>query len=144
MKFTVPGEPVGKQRPRVVRRNGFAQAYTPEKTVNYEALVKLAFQQSFPGFTPYERDTPLEIRVTAKFAPPASVSKRRRAMMLSGEVMPTKSPDIDNCCKIIMDALHGVCYLNDASVVKITGAKVYADTPGVEVEITTIDKEGNP
>ena len=29
VRFTVPGEPVGKGRPRLSSRNGFAHAYTP-------------------------------------------------------------------------------------------------------------------
>ena len=50
MKFTIPGAPQGKARPKVVRRGAFSKAYTPEKTVNYEALVKLSYQQAAGGF----------------------------------------------------------------------------------------------
>lgn len=39
LRFTVEGKPVGKARPRFTRR-GFA--YTPEKTVRYEAAVRAA------------------------------------------------------------------------------------------------------
>ena len=39
MRFTIPGAPQGKARPRTVL--GGKRTYTPEKTVNYEALVKL-------------------------------------------------------------------------------------------------------
>ena len=40
LRFTVEGKPVGKARPRFTRK-GFA--YTPEKTVRYEAAVRAAF-----------------------------------------------------------------------------------------------------
>ena len=54
IKFVVPGLPFGKQRPKVTVRKftgsdgkekKFAKAYTPEKTVNYENLVKMAYQE---------------------------------------------------------------------------------------------------
>ncbi|MEM5617407.1 RusA family crossover junction endodeoxyribonuclease [Pseudomonas aeruginosa] len=34
--FTVPGEPVGKGRPRIGRVAGHARMFTPAKTANYE------------------------------------------------------------------------------------------------------------
>lgn len=40
VRFTVPGEPVGKGRPRLSSRNGFAHAYTPAGTRKYEAMVR--------------------------------------------------------------------------------------------------------
>lgn len=58
IKFVVPGLPFGKQRPKVTVRKftgsdgkekKFAKAYTPEKTVNYENLVKMAYQEKTKG-----------------------------------------------------------------------------------------------
>ena len=40
IRFSIPGKPFGKQRPRVVHRGSYSKAYTPEETVNYENLVK--------------------------------------------------------------------------------------------------------
>lgn len=37
VKLTIPGKPLGKQRPRVLK-NGIT--YTPKETVNYETLIK--------------------------------------------------------------------------------------------------------
>ena len=45
LRFTVPGKPVGKARPRFTRR-GFA--YTPEKTVRYEAAVRAERDKIYP------------------------------------------------------------------------------------------------
>ena len=47
--FQVPGEPVGKGRPRFTRQG---RAYTPAKTAKYENLVSLAFQQMYPTKKP--------------------------------------------------------------------------------------------
>ncbi len=38
IKFTVPGPPKGKQRPRICRVNGRSMAYTPKGTIEYEKL----------------------------------------------------------------------------------------------------------
>lgn len=60
IKFIVPGLPFGKQRPKVTVRKftgsdgkekKFAKAYTPKKTVNYENLVKMAYQEKAKGKT---------------------------------------------------------------------------------------------
>ena len=40
IKFTVPGPPKGKQRPRICRVNGRSVAYTPKQTIEYEKLVR--------------------------------------------------------------------------------------------------------
>lgn len=37
--FTVPGEPVGKGRPRIGRVGAHARMFTPAKTANYEGLI---------------------------------------------------------------------------------------------------------
>lgn len=40
IKFTIPGPPKGKQRPRICRVNGRSMAYTPKGTIEYERLVR--------------------------------------------------------------------------------------------------------
>jgi len=40
IELIIPGKPMGKQRPRVMR-NGIT--YTPKETVNYETLIKQLF-----------------------------------------------------------------------------------------------------
>ena len=40
IKFTIPGPPKGKQRPRICRVNGRSMAYTPKGTIEYEKLVR--------------------------------------------------------------------------------------------------------
>ena len=42
MIFTIPGEPTGKARPRVVK----GHAYTPAKTKAYEDKVRWCFKQA--------------------------------------------------------------------------------------------------
>ncbi|RCI44473.1 RusA family crossover junction endodeoxyribonuclease, partial [Pseudomonas aeruginosa] len=47
--FTVPGEPVGKGRPRIGRVGAHARMFTPAKTANYEGLIAHAGHQAMLG-----------------------------------------------------------------------------------------------
>lgn len=143
--FTVPGAPTGKQRPRVTMQGGYAKAYTPDKTVNYENLVKLMYGQEAKGRV-FDREKSLRVLIVALYDIPQSTSKKRAELMRIGEIRPTKKPDLDNVAKIICDALNGVAYHDDAQVVDLKVVKYYSDTPGVTVtieEVTGNDTEGN-
>ena len=136
MKFTVPGEPCGKARPRVVRNGNVSRTYTPEKTVNYENLVKLEFQRQCSEA--YIGDGGIRMYIAARFSIPCSASKRKATAMLDGAIRPTRKPDCDNIAKIICDALNGVAYRDDAQIVSITIEKRYAVIPGVEIRIEEV------
>lgn len=133
MKFTIPGEPCGKARPRVVRNGNFTQAFTPEKTVNYENLVKLEYQRQCGNACITEGG--VHMRIIARFGIPSSASKRKKSAMVCGAIRPTKKPDCDNIVKIICDALNGIAYKDDAQIVTVYIEKFYATMPSVEVEI---------
>lgn len=138
--FTVPGPPVGKARPKVVRaKNGRSMTYTPDKTVAYEELVRLRFQESLQGRAFQPLEGALRIKIFAGYPIPKSTSKKQRALMLENKVLPTKKPDWDNIGKIICDALNGVAYKDDAQVTESQMRKQYIDGPGVvEVWISNL------
>lgn len=137
INFTVMGEPKGKGRPRFCRNTG--HAITPKDTVNYETLVKMEYtqacgEQMFPG------DAMLDMRIKAYYSIPKSASKKRHAAMLSGDIRPTKKPDMDNVIKIIADSLNKIAYRDDTQIVDCQVRKFYSEKPRVEVMIQTIDK----
>ena len=47
----------------------------------------------------------------------------------------TKKPDIDNMIKLVLDALNGVFFVDDAQVMRISASKQYADEARTEVTI---------
>ena len=100
VRFTIPGKPFGKQRPRVVNRGKFSTAYTPKESVQYENLVKLYYEQAAHGEM-FPEDAMLDVRIFAFYEIPKSTSKKRRADMLANKIRPTKKPDFDNIGKII-------------------------------------------
>jgi Holliday junction resolvase RusA-like endonuclease len=130
--FEIPGSPKGKGRPRFTRSG---HAYTPESTASYENLVKVCFAQKYHGTQPIPHGVPVEAHITAFFPIPKSASKSRAADMERGFELPTKKPDTDNLAKIVLDALNGMAYHDDAQVVELTVIKTYSHVPRVEVSI---------
>lgn len=133
--FTIPGEPQGKARPRVVKdkRTGKTKAYTPDRTVAYEELVRARYM-AVAGDGDLKEQS-LEVCITAYFGIPKSKNKKQKSLMLSNVIYPVKKPDCDNIAKIICDALNGIAYKDDSQIVKLTVYKAYAEIPYVKVEI---------
>lgn len=137
--FTVPGEPIGKGRPKFSTAGGYAKAYTPAKTVNYENLVKLMYQYKHGNKKLYDKDVNLRIIITAFFQIPKSASKVKTSGMIKGAIRPTKKPDTDNVAKAICDALNGIAYHDDAQIVELTVKKYYGESPETKIEIMEVE-----
>ena len=55
-------------------------------------------------------------------------------------IRPTTKPDVDNCAKAILDALNGVCYLDDRQVVDLRVEKYYTGgNPYLEISVGAIE-----
>ena len=133
MQFiTIPGEPVGKGRPKFSTINGHALAYTPKKTANFENLVKLSYKQQCTE-KPFDKEKQLKAVIIAYFSIPKATSKKKRALMLQGAVRPTKKPDLDNIAKACLDALNGIAYYDDSQIVELSICKKYSDEPRTEL-----------
>lgn len=130
IKFSVPGEPKGKGRPRLGRSG---HAYTPHDTANYENLVKVCFAEAFPDFVPLTDEVWVDI--VAYYKIPKSVSKKKSIDMALGFVPPLKKPDLDNIAKIICDSLNGMAYADDSQITKLIVRKQYGNTPRVDVKL---------
>ena len=139
LSFEIPGQPIGQGRPKFSTINGHARAYDPEKSRNYKAYVKLLATQAMKdsGFTMIEG--PCCLSIDAYFAVPKSKSKKFREAALSGLEYPTKKPDIDNIVKALQDALNGLAYKDDSSIVFLSVAKCYSEVPRVEVILREIE-----
>lgn len=130
LRFEVQGEPKAKARPRVTR-SGIA--YTPKNTILYENLVRMSFQQSYPGHVP--ADCEVEAIITAYFSIPKSASQRKKELMGFGLINPTKKPDLDNIAKAILDSLNGIAYKDDSQIVSMVVSKKYSNRPRVEITL---------
>lgn len=135
MVIIIPGEPMGKQRPRMNTRTGVA--YTPRKTVLYENWVRECYCIS-KDKTKLEGALKADIKVYMGI--PKSTSKKKRQAMLDGKIRPTKKPDLDNICKIILDSLNSIVYDDDKQIVECWIEKWYGEEPRVVVQIEEIQK----
>ncbi len=138
IRFTVPGTPKGKARPRfrVVTpkgRKGFVQTYTPKETQSEEGAVRTFAGAAMAGRPPMEG--PLELQLCAYMPIPASWSKVKTAAALAGEIFPTSKPDVDNAAKLILDSCNEICFRDDSQIVTATMHKRYSDRPRVVVII---------
>lgn len=131
------GEPQGKGRARAVVRGKFATMYTPAKTRTYEGMIRTAAMDAMAGRNPISE--PVEITLSAVFAIPQSWSQKKRHKAISGEIRPTKKPDIDNVIKAWADAMNGVVFADDSQIVKGTFAKTYGPAPLVAVTIKPLE-----
>lgn len=142
VRFVVYGEPQGKARAKTVRmKNGFSHSYTPEKSVSYENLVKITFQESVENdFVPVKGL--LKVEIKAYMSPPSSKPKEWKILALVAEaIRPAKKPDWDNIGKIICDALNGIAYKDDSAIVDGRVQKFYSEVPRVVVDIWDITDE---
>jgi len=139
VSFTVPGEPVGKARPRTVRLRTRGRdrekvmTFTPEKTVIYENLVKTEYQQQCGDVCFASGQLRMELKCYYGLA--KSDSRKKRQAKLNGMLRPTKKPDIDNCIKAIADSLNGLAYTDDTQIVEVIAEKWFDEKPRVEVAI---------
>ena len=140
VRFTVPGEPQGKGRPRIGRVGANARMFTPQKTVAYEGLIAVAAQQAMAGRPLIDGPVMLEVAMYHPIRP--SWSKKKQAAALANEALPTLKCDADNCLKAICDALNGVAWKDDVQVVDLHLKKRFAETPRVEVIVTPLAKAG--
>ena len=120
-EFEVIGDIKGKARPRVNSNTGIV--YTPTNTKDYENLIKQYFVMKYPRYTPFENR--VMVKITAYFKIPKNTSKKHAESMLSGDISPTKKPDIDNIVKIVLDALNKIAFKDDNQITKLEVEKRY-------------------
>jgi Holliday junction resolvase RusA-like endonuclease len=129
--FKVDADPVGKQRARYAKRGNHVMAYTPDKTRNYETLIKAAAIEAMGASKPLE--TPINLYLYIRAPIPKSLSKKRLEACLNGLEKPIKKPDASNVLKSVEDAMNGVVYKDDSQIVNIHVTKVYCSVSGIDV-----------
>ena len=133
--FVVPGDAVGKGRPRAARTKSGVRMYTPAKTERYEQLVQ-HYAMGCNGMRPMEG--PLQIELDVGVSIPASWSTKRKMAARAGHELPAKKPDADNILKAICDSLNGIAYKDDAQIVRVVMGKRYMEEPVTMISIKQI------
>lgn len=133
MTVVLAGAPMAKERVRVTREG---HAYTPERTLNYEARLAHAAQVEMAGRSLF--DGPLKVLVEARMPIPESKPKRWKEAARVGQVRPTKKPDADNFAKVL-DALNLVVWADDSQIVDLHVVKFYSGRPELRVTVEPIN-----
>lgn len=113
ISFSVPGEPVSKERPRTV--NG--HTYTPQKTLDHEEKIQKIWDLSVRKWNPHGR-----FEVTIEFC------------------VERDNKDLDNMVKTVLDALQGRAWKNDLHIDSITAYKMKRKPGQTIVEIERVEE----
>lgn len=130
--FHVPGKPVGKARPRMTRRG---HVYTPAKTKDYEAAIRAAFIKA--AKTALVSEQPVSMDIQVRILVPKSWPKWKRERAPREPHL--QKPDADNIEKVLMDALNGLAYRDDAQVWKKNTTKTWTGSAEAEGLWVTIE-----
>lgn len=107
---------------------------TPDETIIYENLIRSEYQRQC-GSARFQNEDQLDVRILAFYPVPASVSKKKRRLMLDHQIRPGKKPDWDNIGKVVTDSLNQIAYRDDAQVVDAQVRKFFSEQPRIEVTI---------
>jgi Holliday junction resolvase RusA-like endonuclease len=126
--FEIP--PIPKGRHRVTRRG---HVYTPEKTRNFETMLKLMAKEF--AVTPVYTG-PLRVEVTFYLAPPGRAKN----------FFPIVKPDLDNFVKTL-DAFNGIFWVDDSQVCELEARKHYDWKHGkgaIQMTVTELPEHKTP
>lgn len=148
IKFTIPGNPFGKERPYVVHHHGIKRP----KSVLHENIAREAWHKKYSGKT-LDWDVALDIK--AFYRIPDSWAKWKKEAARRGYIKPNKKgpskPDVDNVSKLVMDSLNPTkighkivpntgIYQDDGQVTHLAIDSYYSDNPRVEVTVNAQEK----
>jgi Holliday junction resolvase RusA-like endonuclease len=129
--FQIPGEPVAKGRARFVRATG--RAFTPRKTLNYEAVVKQYAADAMRGRKPFEG--PIRLTIRATFLVPKSWSQKKKREAY----WKISKPDFDNIAKVV-DAMKSIVWRDDAQVCDFSLQKRYGPVASLVVSVEPLEQ----
>lgn len=138
-RFTVPGEPVAKARPRAAMVGGKARIYTPQKTVRFEERVLLHAKQA--GVK--KIDGPIQVRIVAWWEWPKAKWRKREPRLAAWR---WNGPDADNIAKACLDGVQPLMG-DDRQVAVLHIQKMYAvqgEPARTAIEIRALETKGAP
>ncbi len=136
LKFTVLGTAVPQKRPRFSFKTH--KAYEPKESKDYKsninAMATIAVQEQHWNIC--HREMPVAVRLTIYRSIPSGMPQWKKRAARYGYFPPlTRNSDIDNIAKVVLDAMAGIVYEDDAQVFKLDCESRYGEQPRVEVEV---------
>ena len=127
MKITIPGNPFSQKRHRTNGYRRYDPSAKDKKTIRKQLL---------PIKPPKPLESNLKVTIWAYFQTPKSWSKKKQKEVEG--TFRAKTPDVDNVCKILFDAMNGMIFKDDKQVVFCHISKYYSMNPRTEIEIKEI------
>lgn len=124
IEYTLHIKPLGKGRPRAVRRGRHITLYTPAATKEYEAKVHTDWVENVK--TQVKADY-YDVGIVFYIKMPKSFTAKQRKAVQDVGYRHNKKPDIDNLGKAILDALNGIAYPDDCMICDLNQKKRYSD-----------------
>lgn len=135
ISFHVPGPPKPLQRARVGRIGAHARMYDPAANTTNKATVGFHAAKAMQKWAKAGNGGlligPLQLNVTFYIEKPKSKIRKNSDPF----PYPDSKPDLDNCIKLVCDALNGIVWKDDCQVVDIAASKAWAPATGPYTDI---------
>lgn len=119
--IVVEGKIRGKQRPRFNTETG--RVFTPKETITYENWIKSCYIEQCGEYL----EGAIKASIYVYYKIPKSYTKKRVQAIREGKEMPLKTPDADNCAKIVLDSLNSIAYRDDSQIVSLIVVKRWTE-----------------
>lgn len=119
--IVVEGKIRGKQRPRFNTKTG--RVFTPKETITYENWIKSCYIEQCGEYL----EGAIKASIYVYYKIPKSYTKKRVQAIREGKEMPLKTPDADNCAKIVLDSLNSIAYRDDSQIVSLIVVKIWTE-----------------
>lgn len=140
--FEVLGVPGAKGSPHARVHNGHVVMHERTKSRSWERTVRERAVEILPsGSGPRYVQVALAVEIEFRIARPSGHWAKRGGLKPSAPAWPSVKPDLDKLARSTLDALTGCVFDDDARIVSLTLAKVYA-MPGREGAAITVRELG--
>lgn len=119
--------------PPAIRNRHSVRFYTPAEVRTWQTTARVLAAEKMKGLYPFKGA--IELIVWIYLVPPSSMSQKKRALALDGQLRPVTRPDADNYCKAVLDSLNGIVWVDDSQVVGLHVYKFYSEKPRVVVKV---------
>jgi Holliday junction resolvase RusA-like endonuclease len=128
--------------PKPMRGKYYVQMHTPAEVRKWQFDAKRIGIEQMQGRIPLTGA--LEVNITIYLPLPKSMPRKKVALALSGDLLPTTRPDCSNYCKAIEDSLNGVAWLDDSQIAVLHVRKKFSEKPRVEITVEQIEMKTAP
>lgn len=133
--FTIDGAPVAQGRPRFSTKS--RRAFDPKKSAENKQYIRLVASMvaQQEHWEICHKDMPVSVKLSI-FKSIPTMAKWKRVAAERGYLVPTsKTGDIENIAKGVMDAMTGVVYEDDCQVFKLDCEVRYSTRPRIVVSV---------